>query len=162
LNGQTLTGVKIFGAVASALAALIVLVGCVSGTNNSTSTKTAPPSYGDVAYAKQVQDAVLGRLMTADYHSPATFGEMCQKPVVWACAIGNIESESSGSVKVILAPEDGWVSRWDGPENGLYEISGRIALNVYNFARAGGVTSLHQVNVYKADGDLAYLSPTSW
>jgi hypothetical protein len=78
--------------------------------------------------------------MTNDYQRPATFADMCQTTVDWACAIAKIESESPGSVKVTLAPEDVWLPRWDGPERGSHEIVRRIALNVYNFARASGVS----------------------
>jgi len=78
--------------------------------------------------------------MTNDYQRPATFADMCQTTVDWACAIAKIESESPGSVKVTLAPEDVWLPRWDGPEQGSHEIVRRIALNVYNFARASGVS----------------------
>ena len=71
---------------------------------------------------------------------------LCRRP--WtpalAAAFAKIESESPGSVKVTLAPEDVWLPRWDGPERGLHEIGGRIALNVYNFARASGVSSSHR------------------
>jgi hypothetical protein len=46
--------------------------------------------------------------------APRRFADMCQTIVAWACAIAKIESESSGSVEVTLAPEEFWLHLWNG------------------------------------------------
>jgi hypothetical protein len=76
--------------------------GYAADTRNPAASSTSP-SYDGAAYARQVRDAVLEGLTTNEYQRPATFADMCQTTVSWACAIAKIESESPGSVKVTLA-----------------------------------------------------------
>lgn len=137
-------------------------------TTTASSTATAPTAStqtgeGRTAYADQVQNAILDGLMTSDHQRPTTFADMCETtpPVTWACAIARIEPKSSGSVKVILRPEEVWIESWDGSLD-WYDFGEYVARSVYNFAHASGVTSLSEIDVYEPDGGIAYLSPPGW
>lgn len=118
---------------------------------------SSTPSSGSAAYGQRVQEVVLDGLMTNDYQRPATFSDMCQTTVIWACAIAKIESDTLDGVNVTLRPQDVWIDKWDGSRD-WYDFGEYVARAVYTFARAGGVTSLREVDVYTSTGDLAYLS----
>lgn len=117
-----------------------------------------PPPYDGAAYAKQVQRVVLEGLVSADgYSSAKAFTDTCPA-IAWACAIDTVESRAPHSVRVTLRPEQDWITLWHG-SNDWHDFGEQVARGVRNFAQAGGVTALRQVDVYQADGELAYLSP---
>jgi ABC-type Fe3+-hydroxamate transport system substrate-binding protein len=69
-----------------AITLVLALCGCAADTSNPAASSTSP-SYDGAAYARQVRDAVLEGLTTNEYQRPATFADMCQTTVSWACAI---------------------------------------------------------------------------
>lgn len=156
------------------VALLLALAGCSADPNKPGSSGNSPttssPAYDGAAYAKQVSDAVLSGLSN-DQGMATTFADMCSTPVAWACAIAKIESESPGSVKVTLQPEQMWISKTT--ERDWYKFGEQVARGVYNFAEAAGepepgggwrkfVKPPNRVDVYQSNGSVAYLSPMSF
>lgn len=160
------------------IALLVALAGCSadpskpagSGSSAARSPAAPSPAYDGAAYAKQVSDAVLSGLSN-DQGMATSFADMCSTPVAWACAIAKIESESPGSVKVTLQPEQMWISKTT--ERDWYKFGEQVARGVYNFAEAAGepepgggwrklVKPPSRVDVYQSNGELAYMSPMSF
>ncbi|MBB2993658.1 ABC-type oligopeptide transport system substrate-binding subunit [Mycolicibacterium iranicum] len=106
-------------------------------------------------YAQQIETAVLDGLMDNDYNRPAAFKDMCTTVVVWACAIGKIESDDPGSVNITLAPESVWIGKWEGSTD-WYDFGEHVARGVYNFTQ-GVQPPLTQIDVLTSTGDIAYL-----
>lgn len=149
---------KAYRLIAAVLVA--VVAGCSAPSTTGTSTATKMPYDGSVL-AGQVQTAIL-EAFPVDHHPASSFSDLCATPVVWACAVGRIESEKPGAVKVTLAPDAAWLPRWNEPEREIHAIGGRIARNVYNFGRTGPAKSLREVDVYRSTGQLLFLSPPTW
>lgn len=120
------------------------------------STAPAPATPSNNAYASKVQDIVLDGLWLPDRGRPATFADMCETTVVWACAIAKIESDDAGSVEITLQPESVWISKWDGSTD-WYDFGEHVARGVYNFTNGSIRPPLTEIDVRTSTGDIAYL-----
>lgn len=124
-------------------------------TTGDRTTAAAPVSPSNSAYAMQVQNTVLDGLWLPDLGRPATFADMCQTTVVWACAIAKIESDDPGTIEVTLQPEKVWIDKWEGSTD-WYDFGEHVARGIYNFTH-GIQPKLTQIDVLTSAGDTAYL-----
>ncbi|MGV0796231.1 hypothetical protein ABQF26_04655 [Mycolicibacterium elephantis] len=154
------TWFKLAAAIAGIIATAVV-AGCASSesdeavTTASKATASTTATYSGAAYAQQVQDAILGNMVTSDYKTPTAFTDMCEFPNHWACAIESIESPREGTIDVTLRPD--WeqiFGEWTGPPAGIgcTKWGERLRRNIENFTRSGGVTPPRRIAVYKPDG----------
>lgn len=133
-----------------------------NGSGSSPSVTPSPTTtYDGSAYAASILTAVLEGFFFKSTN------DACAAGVGWVCAIDRIDSPSEGRIKVILKPEQEWISMADTTD--WYKWGEEVARNIYHFVDATGISTstcyqktIHppdQIDVYESNGHVAFLSP---